>query len=103
MEKVYSLYCCMFPDCTKNYTTKYNLRRHVECGHLKVRPFVCLRCNKRFSSRQNLREHSQTHTSARSYRCSLCQAAYRTATQLALHKRIHRRTSEGTVGSSSMV
>lgn len=90
-EVVYNVYCCMFPECTKSYTTKYNLRRHVECGHLKVRPFHCRRCEKRFSSRQNLREHLQTHGSNKPYVCRSCSSTFRTSSQLALHKRIHQR------------
>lgn len=96
METAYNLYCCMFPDCSKTYTTKYNLRRHVECGHLKARPYPCLRCHKRFSSVQIMKEHQVTHSALRVFQCFVCLSSFRTKSHLALHKRIHRRSDTST-------
>lgn len=48
---------CNYPDCGKTLSSKYNLKRHIESCHLGIRPYECLVCFKRFSSKQNKREH----------------------------------------------
>ena len=48
---------CSYPGCGKLLSSKYNLKRHVESCHYGYRPYECHVCYKRFSSKQNKREH----------------------------------------------
>ncbi|OMJ91501.1 hypothetical protein SteCoe_5870 [Stentor coeruleus] len=84
-----SLYCCMINNCNKTYSTKFNLKRHVEISHLKQKKQKCEYCNKLFVSRQNLREHTFIHTGLKPYQCSFCGEYFRQISQLSLHKRNH--------------
>lgn len=84
------LYCCMINDCTKSYTTKFNLKRHVEITHLKQKKHKCDYCEKFFVSQQNLKEHIFIHTGAKPYQCTICSEYFRQISQLSLHKRNHK-------------
>ena len=83
-------YCCMYPDCKREFKTKFNLKRHVQTNHLKQRRFQCLFCGKLFSSKQTLAEHVYIHSGERPFVCLECGAAFRQASQLSVHRRIHR-------------
>lgn len=48
---------CSYRNCGKILSSKYNLRRHIESCHYGFRPYECHVCFKRFSSKQNKREH----------------------------------------------
>ncbi|KAH0553756.1 hypothetical protein KQX54_003990 [Cotesia glomerata] len=56
----YGLYSC--PKCTRTYSHKCTLTRHLrlECG---VGPrFQCSLCEKKFKHRHHLRDHEKTHS-----------------------------------------
>ena len=57
------VYVCPFSECSKQLCSKYNLRRHIENHHKRIRRFECEICFKKFSSAQNLKEHSFLHIS----------------------------------------
>lgn len=88
-EHLILLYCCMFPGCGKTYNTKFNLKRHVDSKHLKLKTFRCDVCSHEFSSKQNLVEHRYLHTGSTPFTCTLCPLKFRQASQLSLHKRVH--------------
>lgn len=56
MEPVQEMKCTV-PGCSKILSSKYNLKRHIESCHNGIRPYECAICYKRFSSKQNKREH----------------------------------------------
>lgn len=51
--------------------------------------FVCITCQKRFSSNHCLKEHRFIHTGERPYHCSACQVYFKHASQLSVHKKFH--------------
>lgn len=83
---------CKFAGCTKNYSNKYNLRRHYESNHCKIKRYRCRKCGKYLSSKQNLQEHVYTHTLAKPYVCKepLCGKTFRQSSQLSHHKKLHQ-------------
>ena len=83
------LYCCMAKDCDKEYSTKFNLKRHVEIYHMKQKKYQCEYCQRFFVSQQNLKEHIFTHTGAKPYPCPVCGEFFRQISQLSLHRRDH--------------
>ena len=78
------------PDCGKQYTNKFNMKRHYALAHLHENNYVCRICGKSLSSKQNYREHSYIHTGEKPFECEECGARYRQCSQLSVHKRIHR-------------
>ena len=89
-----TVFCCMHAGCGSEYFSKYNLKRHVESVHMKVKNFKCLICTQLFSSKQSLKEHYYRHEGLIPFKCLTCDKTFRQASLLSLHKRIHN--SEGT-------
>ena len=84
-----NLYCCMYPECDSEYTSKFNLKRHVESVHLHIKKYKCTICACLFSSKQSLIEHQHIHSGLMPFKCSACHKYFRQASQLSLHRRIH--------------
>ena len=96
-----TMYCCMYSACGKGYSTKFNLKRHVETSHLKIKKYRCHDCDKQFASKQNLSEHMHIHSGAKPFFCKICGKTFRQASQLSLHKRTHLISSkQDPLGSS---
>jgi len=47
--------------CGKQFSTKYNLRKHVEALHLKLKPYTCQTCTKTFAYKHSYCQHMQVH------------------------------------------
>lgn len=56
------------------------------------RQMACQICLKTLSSKQNLKQHMNTHTGERPYRCNFpgCECSYRHASQLSNHRILHQ-------------
>jgi hypothetical protein len=91
MSATSGLFPCAHPNCNKSYSTEFNLRRHFESSHCKLKRFRCRVCAKYLSSKQNLQEHSYTHSRAKPYVCKEhnCGKAFRQSSQLSNHKKLH--------------
>ncbi|OMJ81856.1 hypothetical protein SteCoe_17622 [Stentor coeruleus] len=83
---------CNFTNCDKEYSTKYNLKRHLETVHSNLKRFRCRLCGKNLSSKQNLNEHIFTHSNEKPFGCSEpgCSQNFRQRSQLSNHRKIHR-------------
>ena len=97
LEIITVLYCCPFETCLKEYKSKFNLKRHVQYNHLGNKPFVCVTCEKKFVSKQNLKEHQFIHTGAKPYKCNFCGLKFRQISLLSLHKRTHNSNYQDTL------
>lgn len=87
---------CSYKDCGKNYYNIYNLKRHAELKHLGHQKYICSLCQKRLASKQNLDEHTSTHSLDKPYNCPVsgCNQAFRQASLLSVHKKMHQMLSE---------
>ena len=52
---------CPYDDCDKILSSKFNLQRHINTCHLRIKRFECAVCFKLFASKQNLQEHRYVH------------------------------------------
>ena len=84
-----TMYCCMYAECGNEYITKFNLKRHVESVHMKIKRFKCSTCGGLYSSKQSLKEHNYIHLGFVPFECKTCKVVFRQASQLSLHKRVH--------------
>jgi hypothetical protein len=84
------VYTCNYAGCTRAFKTKFALKRH-RLVHTQARDCVCPFCGKTFSLPQYMREHTYTHTREKPYVCGVagCQARFRQAGKLSLHRRTH--------------
>ena len=53
------------------------------------RPFVCGKCDKRFTSKYILQRHDERHTNVRAFPCNECDYRAKTRNDLLRHKEIH--------------
>lgn len=87
--KELKIYCCMDFDCGNYYTTRSNLKHHIDVCHLKTKKFTCRICFQKLASKQNLREHINKHRGIKPFLCGICKIAYRQRSQVIIHSRIH--------------
>ena len=80
-------FACAYPNCDKSYTTRFNLNRHIECYHLRIKRFSCHLCAKSFVAKANLRDHIYIHANYKPFECPVCEKKFRQSSQLLLHKR----------------
>ena len=85
-------FICKYSNCHRKYSSKYNLRRHIESNHSKAKRFRCRNCGKYLSSKQNLQEHMYTHSRSKPYVCPEpnCKKSFRQSSQLSNHKNLHK-------------
>lgn len=83
--KPYQCKACDFATVTVS-----NVRCHIRKSHLKIKPFVCHLCEKRYVNAILLEEHINTHTGARPYKCKLCDFASSSRQILSYHNATHK-------------
>ena len=55
---------CSYAGCSKELSTSYKLKLHVERHHLNIKRFSCRECLKAFKSSDSLKRHQFQHRSA---------------------------------------
>ena len=85
---VIKLYCCGYLNCSREFNSQQNLRRHYRIYHLRVRRANCPTCGKIFMNKQNLKEHYYIHTNSKPYKCLNCQELFRHKTAFLKHQKI---------------
>lgn len=83
----FQFFCCMHPDCGKEYGSKFNLKRHVQVFHHRTKEVKCEVCHKNFRVMQNLIEHSFIHSGIKPYACEQCGDKFRHKATFLAHKR----------------
>lgn len=90
-ELIIRRYCCLYQHCTKYFTTKFNLRRHIELTHFQLKDYMCSLCSKAFASKQLLSDHFNTHTGERPFNCETCGSSFKNSSRFSFHKRQHKK------------
>lgn len=100
--------------CSKTFSRKFTLQRHVECQHEGAsvvcgvcqksvrkdnysahmglhadRKFRCETCEKRFSRRAELNRHRRKHTADGLFTCKVCNKGFLNRTSFSYHIRTH--------------
>ena len=71
-------YICHFPDCFREYKSKYNLRNHIK-AHEGAIQHACLYpgCNKSYKIKENLDLHYKNyHLKEKPFMCRFCQKKF---------------------------
>mmetsp|Transcript_6525 Transcript_6525/g.7281 ORF Transcript_6525/g.7281 Transcript_6525/m.7281 type:complete len:142 (-) Transcript_6525:88-513(-) len=94
LEKSRKLYICKFTGCNKIFKKTWNLVYHFRV-HLKVTPYQCSSCGKKFTQKANYERHLIVHdtrpnSEREKHECNFCPRKYSSIYNLNAHvKRDH--------------
>ncbi|CAH0721529.1 unnamed protein product, partial [Brenthis ino] len=85
---------CSHKNCTKEYTSKSHLDRHINSAHKETEIDIlhcCPKCMKKYVNRQNLKRHMKvSHTeNNKPFSCDICKLYFKKKHQLRAHMYIH--------------
>ena len=79
-------YLCV--TCSKMFSTKSSLNRHIKTVHLQQQQFKCNYCDKSFGQNSSLQTHiKMVHLKLREFNCSYCEKSFGENGQLQRHIR----------------
>lgn len=64
-------------QCSKVFSQKANLERHVRTTHKRIKSHTCNECGKNFVDSTRLKEHRWIHTGHKPYACNYCEKSFR--------------------------
>ena len=79
-------YKCTYKGCSKSYTTKGNLDRHINEKHLEIKPHKCHYegCSKSFLHKSKLDQHI-TEVHVKPFKCDQCEKSFGSQNHLDQH------------------
>ncbi|XP_052748051.1 zinc finger protein 235-like isoform X2 [Galleria mellonella] len=75
--------------CGVGFQTNKELMDHMSIVHVKLKPFECTVCYKRFTQQSGVQQHMRMHTGDRPFPCTFCPKAFTQKSGLDQHLRIH--------------
>ncbi|KAJ2938659.1 hypothetical protein O0L34_g11986 [Tuta absoluta] len=75
--------------CDKTFDTPGLLSAHIKRNHLMERNHVCTLCDQKFHTKNDLADHTLTHTGVRNFECEYCHNRFSRKNTLREHIRIH--------------
>ncbi|XP_022831104.1 zinc finger protein 135-like [Spodoptera litura] len=75
--------------CGLGLQTSKELSQHTAIAHVKLKPFECNVCHKRFTQHGGVLQHMRMHTGDRPFPCTFCPKAFTQKSGLDQHLRIH--------------
>jgi uncharacterized Zn-finger protein len=83
------LYCCIYPNCSREYRSKYTLEKHIKRFHLGLDKPKCEICGREFSSTESFQQHKNIHLNIKPFQCGQCDRGFRNKCMLVRHIRDH--------------
>ncbi|XP_049884205.1 zinc finger protein 850-like isoform X2 [Pectinophora gossypiella] len=80
-------YSCVV--CGAGFQTSKELSDHKATDHIKLKPFQCGVCLKRFTQQGGVQQHMRMHTGDRPFHCTFCPKSFTQKSGLDQHLRIH--------------
>ena len=81
-----SVYFCA--SCSKSFTQKKLLKRHIDRVHNKLKTRSCNICAKSFYDKADLDQHKKTHSGERPFSCAHCDKTFSYLTTAKRHRRL---------------
>ncbi|OWR49887.1 zinc finger protein 135 [Danaus plexippus plexippus] len=75
--------------CGIGFDNAKDLSFHSQTSHIKLKPFECTVCHKRFTQQAGVNQHMRMHTGDRPFTCSFCSKTFTQKSGLDQHLRIH--------------
>lgn len=88
-------FLCYYDFCGREFNNKYNLKRHINAVHLKIKEFKCEVCEKELTSKVAYKEHLYSHLNLRPIKCPYpgCSLEFSRSSLLCSHKKVHKKGS----------
>ncbi|XP_063835993.1 zinc finger protein 778-like [Ostrinia nubilalis] len=75
--------------CGAGFSASKELSAHTSAAHVKLKPFQCSICLKRFTQQGGVQQHMRMHTGDRPFSCTFCPKSFTQKSGLDQHIRIH--------------
>uniref|UniRef100_A0A182SUG8 C2H2-type domain-containing protein n=1 Tax=Anopheles maculatus TaxID=74869 RepID=A0A182SUG8_9DIPT len=75
--------------CTSSFHTKTEMQNHIAAIHISEDRAECEQCGSVFTSNKLLKQHIESHNTARNYECVECKRAFKTQHHLNRHFKVH--------------
>ena len=82
------------PSCPLMFTLPINLKRHIKRVHEGIKNHQCDVCEKKFASKNEVKEHMTMHTGEKAYKCEECGKAFSQLSSLYGHRKKSHKEKE---------
>ena len=73
-------------ECTRSFSRRYDLKRHVEIHHLSMRNYACQECNATFTHKGHLSQHIKcVHERRKDHVCHVCGQGFSVKSNMKRH------------------